>query len=159
VTSAPTTNEVELSHIGWEEMTPLEVSEVTPSDKAVEIKRPLDGKSGSFLQADDPALFLETWKPAEDGRGTILRFLDLGGEARKVRVTLQQTTIEHAYVTDALERDQAPIVLSDPHSFNIDVKPHAIITVRVLSRITMPSACGRFCDTSSSNNGATALTH
>jgi alpha-mannosidase len=159
VTSAPTTNEVELSHIGWEEMTPLEVSEVSPSDKAVEIKRPLDGKSGSFLQADDPALFLETWKPAEDGRGTILRFLDLGGETRKVRVVLPQTNIEHAYVADAVERDLTPMTLSDPHTFELEVKPHAIITIRVLSRITMPSACGRFCGMPSTINGAAALAH
>lgn len=159
VTSAPTPHEVELSHIGWEEMTPLEVSEVTPSDKAVEIKRPLDGKSGSFLQADDPALFLETWKPAEDGRGAILRFLDLGGETRKVRVVLPKTTIEHAYVADAVERDLTPMTLSDSHTFELEVKPHAIITIRVLSRITMPSACGRFCDMPSMVNGATALAH
>jgi alpha-mannosidase len=159
VTSAPTPHEVELSHIGWEEMTPLEVSEVTPSDKAVEIKRPLDGKSGSFLQADDPALFLETWKPAEDGRGAILRFLDLGGETRKVRVVLPKTTIEHAYVADAVERDLTPMTLSDSHTFELEVKPHAIITIRVLSRITMPSACGRFCDMPSTVNGATALAH
>jgi hypothetical protein len=156
VTSAATTNEVELSRSGWEEMTPLEVSEVTPSDKAVEIKRPLDGKSGSFLSADDPALFLEAWKPAEDGRGTILRFLDLGGEARKVRVVLPQTTIEHAYLTDALERDLAPMTLSDPHTFEVEVNPHAIITIRVLNRITIPPACGRFCDISSTANRVTA---
>jgi alpha-mannosidase len=148
-----------LSHIGWEEMTPLEVSEVTPSDKAVEVKRPLDGKSGSFLSADDPALLLETWKPAEDGRGTILRFLDLGGETRKVRVVLPQTSIEHAYVADAVERDLTPVTLSDPHTFELEVKPHAIITIRVLSRITMPSACGRFCGIPSPINGAAALTH
>jgi len=140
-------------------MTPLEVSEVTPSDKAVEIKRPLDGKSGSFLSADDPALFLETWKPAEDGRGTILRFLDLGGEARKVRVVLPQTTIEHAYVTDAVERDLTPMTLSDPHTFELEVKPHAIITIRVLNRITIPPACGRFCDMSSTANKGTASAH
>jgi alpha-mannosidase len=146
VTSAGTMNEAKLSHLGWEEMTPLEVSEVTPSDKAVEIKRPLDGKSGSFLSADDPALLLQTWKPAEDGHGTILRFLDLGGEARTVRVTLPQTSIEGASLTDAVERDIAPLTLADPHTLEIQVKPHAIITVRVLNRRETPAACGRFCD-------------
>ena len=156
VTSTVATDEVELSHAGWEEMTPLEVSEVTPSDKAVEIKRPLDGESGSFLSADDPALFLQTWKLAEDGRGTILRFLDLGGMPRKVRVVLPQTSVEHAYITDALERDLDPMTLSDPHTMELDVKPHAIITIRILSRIATPTACGRFCDMSSTRSTASA---
>lgn len=156
VTSAPTMNEADLSHRGWEEITPLEVEEVTPSDKAIELKRPLDGKSGSFLRVDDPALLLETWKPAEDGRGTILRFLDLGGTPRKVRVMLPQTSIEHAYIADSLERDLNSLPLSDPHTFEMEVKPHAIITIRILNRITIPPACGRFCGMSSSNKGATA---
>ena len=153
VTSAAVTNDVELSHRGWEEMTPLEVSEVTPSDKAVEIKRPLDGKSGSFLSADDPALLLQTWKPAEDGRGTILRFLDLGGTPRKVRVVLPQTSIERAYVADALERDLGPATLSDLHTFEIDVKPHAIMTLRILSLTAASPACGRFCVLLSDSQG------
>ncbi|MFL6428691.1 MAG: glycoside hydrolase family 38 C-terminal domain-containing protein, partial [Acidobacteriaceae bacterium] len=59
ITSAASIDAVALSRLGWEESTPLEVSEVTASDKAVEWKRPLDGKSGSFLQLDDPALVLE----------------------------------------------------------------------------------------------------
>jgi alpha-mannosidase len=69
ITSAPSVDPVALSRLGWEESTPLEVSEVTASDKTVEDKavqdkaadwkRPLAGQSGSFLQLDDPALLLE----------------------------------------------------------------------------------------------------
>lgn len=152
VTSAATLNEIKLSHLGWEEMTPLEVSEVTPSDKAVEIKRPLDGSSGSFLSANDPALVLEAWKPAEDGRGTILRFLDLGGSARTVLVQLLQTRIESAFVTDAVERDIDPLTVVDPHSIKLQVKPHAIITVRILNEKNTPPSCGRFCKESRSES-------
>jgi alpha-mannosidase len=159
VTSSPTTNDVELSHLGWEEMTPLEVSEVTPSDKAVQIKRPLDGKSGSFLNTEDQALVLQTWKPAEDGRGSILRFLDLGGAARKVRVTLPQISVEHAWVADALERDGSELKLSDPHTVEFEVKPHAIITIRLVNQITTPPACGRFCGMPTALSSGTASTH
>ena len=145
VTSAATTNQVELSYRGWQEMTPFEVTEVTPSDKAVETKRPLDGQSGSFLNLPDAALVLDTWKPAEDGRGTILRFIDLGGTARTVRVGLPHISVKHVFLSDSLERDQSELTVPDPHTIEFAVTPHAIVTVRVLSKVTLPPACGRFC--------------
>ncbi len=67
-----------------------------------------------------------------------------------------ETSVEHAYVADALERDLDPMNLSDLHTFAIDVKPHAIITIRILSRIATPTACGRFCDMSSTRSTASA---
>src|SRR6185437_7553901 len=84
ITSAPSTDPAALSRMGWEEATPLEVDEVTPQDKALRQPRPLNHAEDSFLQVDDPDLLLETWKPAEDGNGTILRFLDLGGTTREI---------------------------------------------------------------------------
>lgn len=69
---------------------------------------------------------------------------------------LPQTSIEHAYIADSLERDLNPLPLSDPHTFEMEVKPHAIITIRILNRITIPPACGRFCGMSSSTNNGDA---
>jgi alpha-mannosidase len=146
ITSAPSIDPVALSRLGWEESTPLEVSEVTASDKAVEWKRPLDGKSGSFLQLDDPALVLEAWKPAEDGRGTILRILDLGSAARTARLRLPLATIQHAWVDDALERDRSELSPDpDDHSIEFPVKPHAIITLRILPQVPAKPSCGPYC--------------
>jgi alpha-mannosidase len=159
VTSAAKTDEVGLSHYGWEEITPLEVTEVTPSDKAVETKRPLRAPSGSFLSMIDPALVLDTWKPAEDGRGTILRFIELGGAARTVRMGLPRITIQRAWLTDALERDRSELKLINPHTVVFPVKAHEIVTVRVLNRVTEPPACGRFCNLSSTQTGGAALSH
>jgi alpha-mannosidase len=146
LTSASEINPVALSRLGWEESTPLEISEVTASDKAVEWKRPLDGKSGSFLQLDDPALVLEAWKPAEDGRGTILRILDLGGAARTARVQLPLAAVEHAWTDNALERDQSELPLGgDGHSVEFNVKPHAILTLRILQHAPAKPPCGPYC--------------
>jgi alpha-mannosidase len=146
LTSAPSIDPVALSRLGWEESTPLEVSEVTASDKAVEWKRPLDGKGGSFLQLDDPALVLEAWKPAEDGRGTILRILDLGGPARTARLRLPLTAVDHAWTDNALERDQSELPLGeDPHSVEFTIKPHAILTLRILAHPQAETPCGPYC--------------
>lgn len=146
LTSAPSIDPVALSRLGWEESTPLEVSEVTASDKAVEWKRPLEGKSGSFLELDDPALVLEAWKPAEDGRGTILRILDLGGSARTAHLRLPLATVEHAWADNALERDQSELsVAADQHSVEFTVKPHAILTLRILPHAQEKPSCGPYC--------------
>lgn len=131
VTSGSTLEAPALSRTGWEAMTPFEVDEVTGSDKAV-TRHSSAGPEGSFLQADDPALVLETWKPAEDGRGTILRFVDLGGRARKVHVRLPEGSIEHAWLDDALERDQSFVECTDAHTVTFPVMPHSIVTLRVL---------------------------
>jgi alpha-mannosidase len=146
ITSATSIEPVALSRLGWEESTPLEISEVTASDKAVAWKRPLDGKSGSFLQLDDPALVLEAWKPAEDGRGTILRILDIGGAGRTAHLQLPLLPIEHTWFDDALERDRSELPLAaDGHSVEFNVKPHAIITLRILPQPSAKAACGPYC--------------
>jgi alpha-mannosidase len=147
ITSSPSIDPIALSRLGWQESTPLEISEVTASDKAVEWKRPLEGKSSSFLQLDDPALVLEAWKPAEDGRGTILRILDLGGVARTARLRLPSVPVEHAWTDDALERDQSELSSApDDHSIEFQVKPHAIITLRILPHPSVNPACGPYCE-------------
>jgi alpha-mannosidase len=72
--------------MGWEESTPLEQDQIRSQDKALDLPRPLNGNEASFLTIDDPDLLLDTWKPAEDGKGTFLRFIDLGGEPRTVTI-------------------------------------------------------------------------
>ncbi len=133
LTSAPTTDATRLSRMGWEEMAPLETDEVTSQDKALNQARPLDGKQGSFLDVQDPSLLLETWKPAEDGNGTILRFLDLGGALRDITVRTPLLQIDQAWQTDAVERNGKPLSLAGSDGFHFTVHPHEILTVRLVS--------------------------
>lgn len=131
VTSAAAVDPVELSRRGWEEVTPLEVNEVELRDKSWARPVQLDSKKGTFMTVDDPALLMEAWKPAEDGNGMILRFLDLGGADRKVTVELPLLNLKSAQKTDSVERNRDKIALKTPHSFQIDVHPREIVTVRV----------------------------
>ena len=131
----------ELSRMGWEEMTPLEADEVTRQDKALNLPRPLNGKQDSFLKVDDPNLVLDTWKPAEDGKGTILRFLDLGGAARSVNVQTPLFHLQQAWQTDAVERNQKPLSLAGTNGFEFTIHPHEIVTVRIVAgdELQMPA--------------------
>jgi alpha-mannosidase len=132
ITSAARTDAAALSRMGWEESTPLEHDQISSQDKALDLPRPLNGNEASFLTIDDPDLLLDTWKPAEDGNGTILRFIDLGGEPRAVTIHLPNLSISKIVATDAIERDQKPIVPEDVHTFKIAVRAHQILTVRMI---------------------------
>jgi len=135
MTSAAATDEVALSRLGWDEATPLELDEVTPQDKAQDTPRVLDGKQSSFLVIDDPSVLVEAWKPAEDGNGTILRLLDLGdSRARQLTVRTPLFSLTGAIETDAVERDQHALPLKGSHSFQVAIRPHQVVTVRILSR-------------------------
>lgn len=131
VTSAPSTNEAQLSRMGWEEVTPLEFDEITREDKAPNQPHPLDGEQASFAHIDDPSLLLDTWKPAEDQNGTILRFLDLGGQTRSVSIRLPAFRLTSAWQTDAVERNQGQLPVKDGHEFSFTIHPHEIVTVRI----------------------------
>ena len=134
VTSAPSTDAAALSRMGWEEATPLEADEVTTQDKA------LDRRARSKERRTASSLFRirtccsKTWKPAEDGNGTILRFLDLGGETRPVAVHTKLLNLEHAWQTNAVEKGAKPLSLLGPHGFQFTIHPHEIVTVRLIGK-------------------------
>ena len=134
ITSAAQTDAPSLSRMGWEEATPLEEDEIRSQDKALDLPRPLDGVQGSFLSVDDPDVLVDTWKPAEDRNGTILRLIDLGGAARTVRIGTPLLAIDRVVVTDAVERNGRPIAPEDSHTFSVAVRPHSIITVRIVGK-------------------------
>jgi alpha-mannosidase len=134
-----------LSRLGWEAITPLETDIVTSQDKAITLSAQssaapldthsplsLDGKQGSFLEIGDPNVLLETWKPAEDGNGTILRFLDFGGTERTVTVRTPYLHLDSVSQTDAVERGQAAVPLAGDDQFHFTIHPHEIVTIRIV---------------------------
>jgi hypothetical protein len=119
-----------LSRLGWEEMTPPEVDQITSQDKALDSPRPLPAAQGSFIQVNQPNVVLVTWKMAEDGDGSILRLLEVGGQASTVDVQTPRMDVQSAWSSDALERKQTALETS-AHGFRFSVKPFQIVTVRL----------------------------
>jgi alpha-mannosidase len=111
-------------------MTPAETDQITSQDKAMDTPRPLEGAQGSFVQVDQPNVVLVTWKMAEDGDGTVMRFLEVGGQASTVDVQTPRLDVKSAWTSDAMERKQAAITTS-AHGFSFSVKPYQIVTVRL----------------------------
>jgi hypothetical protein len=119
-----------LSRLGWEEMSPIEVNEITPQDKAISPPRPLAATESSFLQVDQPNVVLVTWKRAEDEQGTILRFVEVNGQPSTVKVEIPILDLQSGWTCNAMEKNQQPITVSG-HSLQFPVKPFEIVTIRV----------------------------
>jgi hypothetical protein len=130
VTSAPDLDAGALTHIGWEETTPLELNRVKAQDKASSEKRPLPGAKYSFLAIDAPNVLLSTVKAAEDGNGYIMRFIETNGLAAQVRITSAAFQFSSARACNAVEDcgEHLPI---DSGGFGFQIKPHQIVTVRI----------------------------
>jgi alpha-mannosidase len=120
----------QLSRLGWEEMTPFEINEIIENDKEVSPSRPLNAAKDSFLQVSQPNVVLVNWKRAEDGEGTVLRFLEVAGKESAVDVQTPLLDVQSAWMCDAVERKQGPLAVS-PHGFEFSVKPFQIVTVRL----------------------------
>ena len=155
VTSAASTIPADLSRMGWEEITPLEADIVTTQDKAIgaapasqssgelqpsdnrtdlDHRVGLDEKQQHFLEVEDPNVLLETWKPAEDGDGTVMRFLDFGGTERTVTVRIPNLRLDRVWQTDAVERGKAPLPVTSDGQFHFTMHPHEIVTLRVVEQ-------------------------
>jgi hypothetical protein len=119
-----------LGRLGREEMSPLEIDQITSQDKAINSPRPLDAFQASFLQVKDPDAVLVTWKRAEDGQGTILRFVEVAGKESEIEVQTPLFQVKSAWLNDALERKQEPLPVI-PYGFKFSVKPFQIVTVRL----------------------------
>jgi hypothetical protein len=130
VTSGNNLSAGALSRLGREEMSPIEVNEIKPQDKAISPPRPLDPVQGSFLQVDQPNVVLVTWKRAEDDQGTILRFLEVDGKPGTVNVQGPILNLESGWICNAVEENHQPLSVS-PHGFSFAVKPFEIVTVRL----------------------------
>jgi hypothetical protein len=130
VTSGKNLEPGELSRLGWDEMTPLEANEITPNDKETSPPRPLDKGQGSFLQVTQSNVVLVNWKAAEDGHGTILRFLEVAGNSNQVEVQIPILQVKAAWMCNAMEENQQPLATTG-HGLTFAVKPFQIVTIRV----------------------------
>jgi len=131
VTSAAATDAISLSRKGWEEFTPLEENEITSQDKAIDLPQPLDGKEASFLTIDDANVLFETLEACGRRRRDHSAIARSRSPTRRVTIATPMLALEQAFETDAVERNQKPLSLRDSNSFEIDVHPHEIITIRI----------------------------
>ena len=86
-------------------------------------------ESFSLVSIDNPAIIAETVKPAEDGRGIIVRLYESFGGTSSARVTVPDA-IKKVSLTNLIERDIKELAVNNGE-IKITAHPFEIITLRL----------------------------
>ena len=126
--SGPVFDPAALTRAGWESLTPLEADGVA----AAFVPGPLPSGEASLLESSDSNVAVVTWKPAEDGQGTILRLEEIAGGAATTRLNSRFFRVRQAWRCSALEEDQAELHPVDG-SLSVSLRPFEVLTIRMLT--------------------------
>ena len=125
---------IAVHRLGAEALSPVERNEITRNDRPFLPPPSTFGSTSSFLQIEAPNLSLVTWKMAERGMGSILRFVEVGGKTNAVGVRFPKGFgIALATRCNAVEDDVEPLPFSDDR-VELTPKPFEIVTIRVRGR-------------------------
>jgi hypothetical protein len=135
LTSARRLDPAAMTRMGWAETTRLESTLVKSQDRAAAPPDMLPAASMSFMRTSDPAVFLSAWKHAEDGAGTVLRFIELtGGARREVRVESPLFGAAAVRACNAVEDcDERPAAAPASGGFSFSAAPRQIQTFKLQS--------------------------
>jgi hypothetical protein len=120
-----------LTHLGMEEMRPVEVNYVVGQDKAGNPPRPLPPEGKGFLTTKDDGAALLTWKAAEDGQGSVLRFVETTGKQTKALVQFPGARLASAQLCSGVEENREVLPVEN-NSLSLSLKPFEVVTVRVM---------------------------
>jgi hypothetical protein len=130
LTSARTLDQTALARMGWEETTPLERTLVKSQDQTYPAKKSLPAAQSSFLNVDNPSVLLSAWKQSEDGVGTVMRFIELGGKSGGVAVGGPLLDNSAAVACNAVEECDRPVP-GGAGGLRFEIMPSRIFTLWV----------------------------
>jgi hypothetical protein len=130
LTSGAELSSAALSRMGREALTPLEIGQLSASDK-IGLRGTLPPDKGSLVQIGGDDFELETLKPAEDSRGYVMRLLDTGGRPHKVHLSAGLFEIGRLWEGDAAETDGREIAVSK-NGCDVELPANGFVTLRVL---------------------------
>ncbi len=134
MTSGARLSPADLARLGRAAMTPLETERVIDQDKFGNPPRPLEPAATSFLNVSAPNVVVEDWKAANDGQGTIMRLLEVGGRATTATLTFPLFHLQHAWLDNAVEVNEKEIPVSGS-SVSVTIGAHQILTLRIAASL------------------------
>ena len=130
VTSGSTVEGGALSHLGLEELRPMEINYVVGQDKVGDPPRPLPAEGQGFLETTDQGVALVTWKKAEDGNGMILRLQETAGKPSDTVLRFTHLNIGSAHLCSGVEDDVGDLPVEN-NGVALSFKPFEVLTLRV----------------------------
>lgn len=127
ITSARSLDPPSMTRMGWENMTPLESDPVPASSS------PHAANIASLLALDNDNVAISTWKRAEDGKGTILRLLELAGKSETVHVASRYLHVTGAETCSLVEECSEKIPVAED-GISLTLRPFEIKTIRLETR-------------------------
>ncbi|HRI12379.1 MAG TPA: polysaccharide lyase family protein [Verrucomicrobiota bacterium] len=119
----------EAARFGAEALTPLEANEITRSDKLNATANSGDSGRYSGLRVTPKEVQVVAWKPAEDGRGAIVRLLETAGRNGEAQVAFPGQQLRRAFRCTAVEDDLNPLDLIEG-MVRVAVPAYGIVTLR-----------------------------
>jgi alpha-mannosidase len=132
LTSARSLDPAALARMGWEETTPLERTLVKSQDQTYPARKTLPAAQSSFLGVDNPSVLLSAWKRAEEGGGTVMRFIELGGARAPVRLSGPLVGDASGEACNAVE-ECGRAVEGGAGGLNFELSPRQIFTLKVMT--------------------------
>jgi alpha-mannosidase len=129
LTSARALDQAAVARMGWEETTPLERTLVKSQDQTYPARKTLPAAQSSLLSVDNPSVLLSAWKQAEDGAGTVMRFIELGGARAEVKVGGPLLEGFAGEVCNAVEECGRP--MPGVNGLGFSIGPRQIFTLKV----------------------------
>lgn len=127
----------QLSRLGSDAMTPLEVDQVSASSAPGK----LPAEEASLLEVNNPSVAVETWKLAEDGPGSILRLVETSGKPQSVDIRSPYLKMDQVWRCSLLEdnlQELEPGGGPHGHGFQLELKPFEIVTLRLRTTPDFP---------------------
>jgi len=136
--SGRTLDPADLTRLGNEAMTPLEVDQVG----AASVPGKLPSNEASLLDIGSASIAVATWKLAEEGPGSILRLQETAGKAQSVTIRSAYLKMDQVWRCSLLE-DNLQELKVDHHAFQIEVKPFEIVTLRLRTSPDFPEGSSK----------------
>jgi hypothetical protein len=130
ITSADTFQPPDLTRLGWDTMTPLEVNSTGAHTAA---PHGLGADHDTFLIIDNRNVVITSWKLAEDGDGSIMRLEEIAGHTEQLSVQPSHLQVIQAQRCNLVEDCAGDLPLA-ANSIHLTMKPFQILTLRLRTR-------------------------
>ena len=124
--------------LGWESMEPLETNRIIPPDKVDDPAKLLPAGGASFLEIDGDDVVLTDWKLAENGKGTIVRLEEIGGNPADATIRIPRRRLLAATLSNAVEDDLHKLDVQS-NTVHVHLNPYQVVTLRLQTGDTRQS--------------------